>query len=401
MKYSLDDIVEIISGGTPKTGIKEYWDGEIPWISIKDITSSSNKIQNTEKYVTRLGVENSSTNILKEGDIILTARGTVGEVGRIVKPMAFNQSCFGLRAKTGIVTSDFLYYKLKTIMKNIKNHSHGSVFNTINRETFKHIFIDLPSLEEQKRIGNILTALDDKIELNNQMNQTLEEIASLLYKRWFVDFEFPDDKGNPYKSSGGEMVDSELGMIPKEWEVKELGEISEKIITGKTPSTKDSKNFGEGTPFITIPDMYRKVFTDKTVRHITNYGRKKIQNKVIPKNSVLVSCIATPGLVSITSKESITNQQINSIVCKKQDLYFIYETLLSLKEYIILLGSGGSTTLNLNKSDFSKISICYAENRINKVFYELCNYIFNQIYENQFEIIKLENIKEELLKELL
>ena len=279
--------------------------------------------------------------------------------------------------------------------------SRSGTFPQITFDAIKNIELTPPPLEEQKRIADIFTVLDDKIELNNQMNQTLEEIASLLYKRWFVDFEFPDDKGNPYKSSGGEMVDSELGMIPKEWEVKELGEISEKIITGKTPSTKDSKNFGEGTPFITIPDMYRKVFTDKTVRHITNYGRKKIQNKVIPKNSVLVSCIATPGLVSITSKESITNQQINSIVCKKQDLYFIYETLLSLKEYIILLGSGGSTTLNLNKSDFSKISICYAENRINKVFYELCNYIFNQIYENQFEIIKLENIKEELLKELL
>ena len=279
--------------------------------------------------------------------------------------------------------------------------SRSGTFPQITFDAIKNIELTPPPLEEQKRIADIFTVLDDKIELNNQMNQTLEEIASLLYKRWFVDFEFPDDKGKPYKSSGGEMVDSELGMIPKEWEVKELGEISEKIITGKTPSTKDSKNFGEGTPFITIPDMYRKVFTDKTVRHITNYGRKKIQNKVIPKNSVLVSCIATPGLVSITSKESITNQQINSIVCKKQDLYFIYETLLSLKEYIILLGSGGSTTLNLNKSDFSKISICYAENRINKVFYELCNYIFNQIYENQFEIIKLENIKEELLKELL
>ena len=279
--------------------------------------------------------------------------------------------------------------------------SRSGTFPQITFDAIKNIELNLPSLEEQKRIADILTSLDDKIELNNQMNQTLEEIASLLYKRWFVDFEFPDDKGKPYKSSGGEMVDSELGMIPKGWKVKELGEISEKIITGKTPSTKDSKNFGEGTPFITIPDMYRKVFTDKTVRHITNYGRKKIQNKLIPKNSVLVSCIATPGLVSITSKESITNQQINSIVCKKQNLYFIYETLLSLKEYIILLGSGGSTTLNLNKSDFSKISICYAENRINKVFYELCDYIFNQIYENQFEIIKLENMKEELLKELL
>ena len=301
------------------------------------------------------------------------------------------------------VNSKYLYYLLSTddfFDYNVKG-SKGTKMPRGDKEHIMNYEFKLPSLKEQKRIADILTALDDKIELNNQMNQTLEEIASLLYKRWFVDFEFPDDKGNPYKSSGGEMVESELGMIPKGWEVKELGEISEKIITGKTPSTKDSKNFGEGTPFITIPDMYRKVFTDKTVRHITNYGRKKIQNKLIPKNSVLVSCIATPGLVSITSKESITNQQINSIVCKKQNLYFIYETLLSLKEYIILLGSGGSTTLNLNKSDFSKISICYAENRINKVFYELCDYIFNQIYENQFEIIKLENMKEELLKELL
>ena len=301
------------------------------------------------------------------------------------------------------VNSKYLYYLLSTddfFDYNVKG-SKGTKMPRGDKEHIMNYEFKLPSLKEQKRIADILTALDDKIELNNQMNQTLEEIASLLYKRWFVDFEFPDDKGNPYKSSGGEMVDSELGMIPKGWKVKELGEISEKIITGKTPSTKDSKNFGEGTPFITIPDMYRKVFTDKTVRHITNYGRKKIQNKLIPKNSVLVSCIATPGLVSITSKESITNQQINSIVCKKQNLYFIYETLLSLKEYIILLGSGGSTTLNLNKSDFSKISICYAENRINKVFYELCDYIFNQIYENQFEIIKLENMKEELLKELL
>ena len=310
-----------------------------------------------------------------------------------------SDNAIGIILNENVSNIKYIFYFLEKM--NIRNLAIGSSQPLITQDILKNIEIDLPSLEEQKRIADILTALDDKIELNNQMNQTLEEIASLFYKRWFVDFEFPDDKGKPYKSSGGEMVDSELGMIPKGWKVKELGEISEKIITGKTPSTKDSKNFGEGTPFITIPDMYRKVFTDKTVRHITNYGRKKIQNKLIPKNSVLVSCIATPGLVSITSKESITNQQINSIVCKKQNLYFIYETLLSLKEYIILLGSGGSTTLNLNKSDFSKISICYAENRINKVFYELCDYIFNQIYENQFEIIKLENMKEELLKELL
>ena len=345
--------------------------------------------------------------LLEYGDVVFARTGNSTGRSYVYRPKDGNFVYAGFLIKfklniSKVIPEYFRYTLLSSQYKNwIKGNVTGSTRSNINVEGFGKFTFKLPEISEQKRIADILTALDDKIELNNQMNQTLEEIASLLYKRWFVDFEFPDDKGNPYKSSGGEMVDSELGMIPKEWEVKELGEISEKIITGKTPSTKDSKNFGEGTPFITIPDMYRKVFTDKTVRHITNYGRKKIQNKVIPKNSVLVSCIATPGLVSITSKESITNQQINSIVCKKQDLYFIYETLLSLKEYIILLGSGGSTTLNLNKSDFSKISICYAENRINKVFYELCNYIFNQIYENQFEIIKLENIKEELLKELL
>ena len=122
--------------------------------------------------------------------------------------------------------------------------SRSGTFPQITFDAIKNIELTPPPLEEQKRIADIFTVLDDKIELNNQMNQTLEEIASLLYKRWFVDFEFPDDKGNPYKSSGGEMVDSELGMIPKGWEVKELGEII-KFIKGKKPNKiKENKVVG-------------------------------------------------------------------------------------------------------------------------------------------------------------
>ena len=125
------------------------------------------------------------------------------------------------------VNLKYLYYLLSTddfFDYNVKG-SKGTKMPRGDKEHIMNYEFKLPSLKEQKRIADILTALDDKIELNNQMNQTLEEIASLLYKRWFVDFEFPDDKGNPYKSSGGEMVDSELGMIPKGWEVKELGEL--------------------------------------------------------------------------------------------------------------------------------------------------------------------------------
>ena len=119
--------------------------------------------------------------------------------------------------------------------------SRSGTFPQITFDAIKNIELTPPPLEEQKRIADIFTVLDDKIELNNQMNQTLEEIASLLYKRWFVDFEFPDDKGNPYKSSGGEMVDSELGMIPKGWEVKELGSFFD-VITGKKNANVSEKN---------------------------------------------------------------------------------------------------------------------------------------------------------------
>ena len=127
------------------------------------------------------------------------------------------------------INSRYLFYLLTNneVINIFQKLAEGcvSTYPTLSLRDLLDFEFKLPSLKEQKRIADILTALDDKIELNNQMNQTLEEIANLLYKRWFVDFEFPDDKGNPYKSSGGEMVDSELGMIPKGWEVKELGEL--------------------------------------------------------------------------------------------------------------------------------------------------------------------------------
>ena len=397
MKYSLDDIVEIISGGTPKTGIKEYWDGEIPWISIKDITSSSNKIQNTEKYVTRLGVENSSTNILKEGDIILTARGTVGEVGRIVKPMAFNQSCFGLRAKTGIITSDFLYYKLKTIMKNIKNHSHGSVFNTINRETFKHIFIDLPSLEEQKRIGKILTALDDKIELNNQMNQTLEEIASLLYKRWFVDFEFPDDKGNPYKSSGGEMVDSELGMIPKGWEVKNLTEIA-KFVNGLAMQKFRPQINEESLPVLKIKELISNSVSKSTER-----CKKNIKDEVkVFDGDIIFSWSGTLAVKIWSGGEAGLNQHLFKVTSSIYPKWLYYLIVLyNLNNFKSIASDKATTMGHINRSHLEKTYFTIPQIKIINKEYTYMETIIDKIIENKVSIKYLQEIKEKVMSNLI
>ena len=122
---------------------------------------------------------NSSTKLLDKGDIIISARGTVGEIATIPYPMAFNQSCYGLRANKEIVDEDFLYYLIKYNIRLLKKNTHGSVFDTITRSTFDEIEVDVPDLDVQKKIGYLLSELDKKIELNNKINNNLAAWRSM------------------------------------------------------------------------------------------------------------------------------------------------------------------------------------------------------------------------------
>lgn len=149
--YKLSEIITLIGGGTPKTTKTEYWGGDIPWLSVKDFNNDFRYVYTTEKTITRLGLEQSSTTLLQKDDIIISARGTVGETAMIPYPMAFNQSCYGIRAKRDLVNSIFLYYLLKTSIKSLKNNAHGLVFDTITRDTFDGISIDLPLSQSRRR----------------------------------------------------------------------------------------------------------------------------------------------------------------------------------------------------------------------------------------------------------
>lgn len=173
MKYKLSDIMLLIGGGTPKTSVSEYWNGNIPWLSVKDFNNDCRYVYSTEKYITQLGLENSSTKLLQKGDVIISARGTVGEIATIPFPMAFNQSCYGLRAKKEIVTADYLYYLIKHNVYILKKNTHGSVFDTITRDTFDAIKVDIPNIEVQNKVTSILSDIDAKIELNNRINKNL------------------------------------------------------------------------------------------------------------------------------------------------------------------------------------------------------------------------------------
>ena len=168
-EYKYTELASLIGGGTPKTTEASYWNGNIPWLSVKDFCGNSKYVYKTEKHITELGLRNSSTKLLHRGDIIISARGTVGEIAMLPYDMAFNQSCFGI--------NHYLYYLTKTKVRELQNSSHGSVFDTITKDTFENINCYIPNINEQIKIAAILSSLDDKIELNRRINRNLNIAA--------------------------------------------------------------------------------------------------------------------------------------------------------------------------------------------------------------------------------
>lgn len=360
--------------------------------------TQKNRVPGKYKVYGSSGITGTHNEFLVKGPgLIIGRKGTIGNV-------YYEKNSFYPIDTTYYVKESnrydllFLYYKLKTLDLD-KMNTHSAVPG-LNREQLYSIKTKFPKITEQKAIANILSTLDEKIETNNQINEKLEEMAQALFKHWFVDFEFPNENGEPYKSSGGEMVESELGMIPKGWEVKTINDISSEIITGKTPSTKEKENFGGNIPFVKIPDMHGKVYVEKTETYLSEKGA--VKNKIVPKNSIMVSCIATPGIVSLAGQSCQTNQQINTIINKDNKMcYFNFFSLRNLSDTIRTLGSSGSATLNLNKNQFSKIKIVVPPKEMTDKYFNVVDKIFETIYLNQKENLKLIELRDTLLPKLM
>lgn len=347
---------------------------------------------------------------LCRNDIVLSTRGSVGNVGFYHSKIQMNH----IRINSGMIIlrnndkkflDEYLYIFLRSpyMQNKFKEFISGSVQNHLPIRDLQQIEIMYPPIYYQSYIIKIIMNIEEKIKINNQIIANLEELSQTLFKRWFVDFEFPDENGNPYKSSGGEMLESELGMIPKGWEIITINDFANNnVITGKTPSTKIKENYSEtGIPFLTIPDMHNDIFALNTERYISELGIEKLSKKVLPKNSLSISCIATPGLISIIANDTLTNQQINSFTPNENALYYLYFKLKCMKDYIRDLGSGGSATLNLNKTQFSKIKLVKPINEILYKYDKLVSPNFKMILNIQKEIQQLTQLRDTLLPKLM
>ena len=298
--------------------------------------------------------------------------------------------------------TDFLYYKLNSI--SFAPYITGSAQPKLNKENLLNIELYVPSKEYQDKIAKVLTLLDQKIQINNQINQELEAMAKTLYNYWFVQFDFPDQNGNPYKSSGGKMVyHPELKReIPEGWGVENLKDSESKIITGKTPSRANSDNFGGEIPFITIGDIRGNTFIYSTSETLTDLGASVQQNKYLPQGSLCVSCIATVGEIGFTTEPSHTNQQINSIVFEDEtNRYYLYFALKNYFENANASAKTGNTFANMNKEDFSGIRIILPSKEIKKNFHEISEPYFTQIKCLQGQNQELTQLRDWLLPMLM
>lgn len=211
-----------------------------------------------------------------------------------------------------------------------------------------------------------------------------------MYKEWFVDLRFPE-----YEDV--EIIDG----IPKGWSNKKISDLGE-IITGKTPSTTKKQYYGGDIPFVKIPDMHNSIYSITTESTLSSEGAKTQQNKFIPKNGVMVSCIATVGLVNIAVIPCQTNQQINSIILNdEQDLYYTFSTMKRLKSLLEGVGSNGATMTNVNKTKFGNLEVLYPSEDLRKDYFDYCSPIFRKIYSLSMSIKRLSQARDCLLPKLM
>ena len=400
--FSIESVSDIQAGTTPSTKESKNWGGDIPWITPRDLSNYKFRlISRGERCISKKGMKDSNLFLLPKGTVLLTTRAPVGYVAIAKNNITTNQGFRNL-IPNNKTTSDFLYYLLKKNVEKLKANASGSTFGELSGGTLRKLKFSFPPPKEQEAIAKILSDLDEKIEVNRQMNEILEELGQTLFKRWFVDFEFPDEKGKPYKSSGGEMIESEFGEIPKEWEIKKLSEISE---FKNGINYRRDENGDTEFRIVNVRNLVENNFISGNKLDLVNINRKKASPYLInPKKDILIVRSASPGEIGIIpdSGEEIIYSGF-SIRCRLNEeimFHYLYFNLLQFREGFKNY-STGTTLKNLNQQILNSKKIIVPKKVNFSEFNRLIKPLFDKVIKNIYEIRSLEQIRDSLLPKLI
>lgn len=410
-EYNRIDIQQICShicsGGTPKSTVAEYYDGNIPWLNTKEI--NFNRIYETEKTITEEGLNNSSAKWIPANSVIVAMYGaTAGKTAITKIPLTTNQACCNLTIDSTKADYRFVYYALFNDYSYLASLTNGGAQQNLNAQQIKEFEISFPSLEEQKRIADILSSIDDKIELNRRINENLEQQAQALFKAWFVDFE-------PFKD--GEFVDSEFGMIPKGWDIKPLEYLVTKVKSGDWGKDEPTGNHTIKTFCMRGADFPNIKEGNKGKMPIRYILEKNFREKSLCDGNVVVeisggSPTQSTGRIVLVDKSFIAdcdNALICTNFCKSLEIkenysfffYLMWQYLYDSKVmFIYENGSNGLKNLNIN-SLIERESFVIPTKEVVARFNLVASNLLSTKQANGIEISRLAYLRDTLLPKLM
>lgn len=333
--------------------------------------------------------------MINPNEIVITKTGSsVGRttfVRRVVHPMTLNPQLVVL--KNISENAEFLSYYIKSALFQsvLKSIVVGSAIPTLSQKNLANIMINVPKeVEDQRRIASILSSLDRKIELNNNINADLEEMAQAIFKNWFVDFE-------PFKD--GKFVDSELGMIPEGWKVGRLTDVI-KLMPGGTPKTSEPLYWDNGTiPFFSPKDV-NGVYCFATEKHITEAGLNKCSSNLYPKDTIFITCRGTVGKVCLTACDMAMNQ--SNYALKAIDGYSQYYVFFLVKSVVerLIKKSNGAVFSAITSKDFDEVTLIPSQKAVED-FTNVIDGFFRRIFAIGTESSRLSLLRDTLLPRLM
>jgi type I restriction enzyme S subunit len=314
------------SGGTPSTKRDDYYGGNIPWIRTQEVVF--NFIQDTAIKISELGLKNSSAKYIPENTVIIDMYGnSAGRVALTKIKATTNQACCNIVSDPNKSIPHFLFYNILGRYKEIEGKANGAAQQNLSVGVLKELDIVLPPLSEQKTIANILTAFDDKIDLLQQQNTTLETIAQTIFKEWFGKYQLEDE-------------------LPDGWAVLRLKEITEKISKGTTPTRNDIEGKENTVFFLKVKDISNNglISKDNLTLIPEDVHLNQLKRSILETNDLLFSIAGTIGRVSIL------NTDLNNCNCNQAIAFIRLEDKTEFLEYVHLWIKSNEVQMEINSS---------------------------------------------------
>ena len=404
-KYKLESLcTKIFSGGTPKSTVSSYYGGDIPWLRTQEVNFQN--IYDTDIKITEAGLKNSSAKWVNKNTVIIAMYGNSAGRSAIAKiPLTTNQACCCLEIASNKADYKFIYNFLKWNYQQIKDLANGGAQQNLNSLIIKNLEIDLPPIEEQKRIAGVLGAFDDKIELLQKQNTTLENMAKALFKSWFVDFDVVHAKqqGQPkaavmqqyhlteelYNLFPSSFEPSALGPIPTGWQVKTLGQVSLCFDSKRVPLSNRDRASRRG--------VYPYFGATSVMDYINDFLFDDIY-LLLGEDGSVIKNDGTPFLQYVFGKIWVNNHA--HVLQGKEPITteFLY---LFLSDFQIQPYVTGAVQAKLNQKNMNSIPMVIPDKNILNYFNIYAKRLFNKIIHNHKQIQTLTEMRDALLPRLI